>query len=130
MSTIEDYKLQYSLKFGQGGNTMVNVRAQSVDELEELLTGLVGKGPDIAAASEALGAVVTVSQGMPGTTVVNSPGQTVDSSAKTCGHQGPQGWVPHGQMKFIEKPDYAGHFCPLEKNDPNRCRPVYVRRGK
>lgn len=121
MSTIEDYKLQFSYKFGPGGNAMVNVRAQDAEELEKLLAGLVGKGPDIAAASTSLGAVVNLSGAMPGSEVINSPAQTADSTTKTC---------QHGVMKFISRPDYAGHFCPANRDDPTRCKPVYDRKSK
>src|SRR6266540_7559371 len=122
-AAVLDYKMQVSIKHGPGQSCMTNVRARDADELEYLLSGLVGKGPDIAAACEALGVVQTIAQAMPGTTVVNSPGQSGDSSPRTCGHQENGGWVSHGAMKYIEKPDYAGHFCPLAKDNPRRCKP-------
>lgn len=121
---VLDYKLQVSIKHGPGQSCMTNVRAQTAAELEALLADLVGRGPDIAAACEALGVVQTIAGAIPGTTVVNSPAQTADSAVRYCGENG-----KHGAMKFIEKPDYAGHFCPLDKNHPERCKPVYVRKG-
>jgi hypothetical protein len=38
---------------------------------------------------------------------------------------------PHGDMKYLTgngaKGPWAGHFCPLEKGDPDQCKPVFVK---
>lgn len=122
MSTDTDYKVQVSIKHGPNQSCMTNVRGGTVDEVEELLLGLVRLGPEIAAGCEALGAVQTVATVMPGTTYagLNAPAQTSSPAQQMC---------PHGAMKFIEKPEYAGHFCPADKTNPTRCKPVYVRKG-
>ncbi|MEU4726491.1 hypothetical protein AB0G06_43425 [Nonomuraea dietziae] len=37
----------------------------------------------------------------------------------------------HGDMKYLTgngaKGPWAGHFCPLEKGDPDQCKPIFVK---
>jgi hypothetical protein len=51
---------------------------------------------------------------------------------RTCGHHDGQQFIGHGQMNYREFTSkkngnfYKAYFCPLDKNDPNQCRAVYV----
>lgn len=120
----DDYAAQVSIKHGSRLECMTNVRADDVETLVGLLNELVRFGPDIADACEALGAVQAIAAAMPGTKVIeqNSPSQTGSRAQETC---------PHGTMRFKETADYAGHFCPADRNDPNvkRCAPRYTRQA-
>lgn len=50
--------------------------------------------------------------------IVTEPAAT-NSTARQC---------PHGQMKLIEK--YNSWFCPLDKSDSGRCKPIDAKTGR
>lgn len=53
------------------------------------------------------------------------------AEAKTCGHKENGQWVSHGQMIFRtgngNRGPWKGYFCPLPKDHPNQCRPIFVK---
>ena len=118
----DGYKLQTTIKHGPNMTAMTNIRANDVDELEATISGVIAAAPRIAEAIAAFGVVEVVATAMPGTQVIgttnaNSASNTIDRSPQFC---------PHGQMKFKETTDYAGHFCPADRSDNTRCKARYL----
>lgn len=129
----EDYKLQVSMKFGPRQEGMLNIRGDSAEEVRELLgdaaehlpgaTGILlgelTKDDGMVAAAKA------ITEAFPGTTTVTTgggPPQPPGNASQMC---------PHGARQYREDkanpPQWKAWFCRLEKNDPERCRPVYVK---
>lgn len=115
----ETYKFQTTIKHGPNLVAMTNVRANDPDELEAELSALISAAPTINDAIEALGVVEVFAQGGVKTTVVNSGPPALDPEVPTC---------KHGAMIARSGADWAGYFCPREKSDPDRCKPVYPKK--
>lgn len=114
----DGYIVQTSIKHGPGLVAMSNARGKDPDEFEVALSTLVGQAPRILEAIEALGVVDQLAQaGMKVDEVNTSPADTADSSTQAC---------KHGLMQFRSGADWAGHFCPLDKSNPDRCKPRYL----
>lgn len=123
----DKYIVQTSIKHGPGLVAMSNARGADPDEFEVALSTLVGAAPRILEAIEALGVADQIAQaGGRVTGVTTSPAAQADAAAQFCGPNG-----EHGQMQFRTASDgsWAGHFCPLGKENPNRCKPRYVKKG-
>lgn len=117
----DGYIVQTSIKHGPGLVAMSNARGKDPDEFEVALSTLVGAGPRIIEAIEALGVMDTLNQsGAKVSGVTTSPADTADSATQTC---------KHGAMTFRTGADWAGHFCPLDKSNPDRCKPIYKKKG-
>lgn len=128
----DNYKIQASIKFGPGGSGMLNLRADSADELRESTVAAVGVCAELAVLVEAFNtefsAVSAVAASFPGTTVQQQyPQQQPQQQYPAQQAQG--ALCPHGPMTYLEAKDgsWKGHFCPLQKGDPNKCKPRYVR---
>lgn len=126
---MEDYKLQVSYKVGPAGD-MINVRANTADELSVLLEGVGDYAPQIAAVRGLLqGAYVTLplatSPSTPDTTPSSYSAPTPENSAAslvapTCKH-GPRKLL-QGISKKNGKP-YKMWVCTLPQG-PEQCAPA------
>lgn len=126
----DDYKLQASVKFGPGQIGMINLRADTPEEMRGHAAAVVGLVGDLAVMTEALNtefaAVSAVASAFPGTTVIQQ-----QQAPQAPANQGNGNVCPHGQMMWRESPDggqsWKGYFCSLPKGDPAKCKPRYVR---
>jgi hypothetical protein len=120
----DGYAIQTTIKHGPNMAIMTNVRGDTPEEFESNLEAALGKALSIADLADALIGSVTVASAFPGTQMtnsqVNAPAATSDPAERKC---------KHGVMRWIEKPEYAGHFCPAEKGDDTRCKPEYAKKG-
>lgn len=126
---MEDYKLQVSYKVGPAGD-MINVRANTADELSVLLEGIGDYSPQIAAVRGLLqGAYITLplatSPSTQGTTQSSYSAPTPENSAEslvapTCKH-GPRKLL-QGISKKNGKP-YKMWVCTLPQG-PEQCQPA------
>lgn len=134
--TEENYKLQTSLKFGPYQQHMVNVRANSVNEMLELLDGLYNSRGFINSVATELvennepdfsHAVDNVKSEFP-TTTEHRPG--VVDPPRTYGSQPEPYECIHGAMKKYSGVNkngepYTAYFCPGPKNQP-QCKPKFL----
>lgn len=131
----DDYKAQVSLRFGPMQAAMLNLRADSINELDVLIDLSEQSIVKMGGLIEAANALAAVGQAMPGTTVVTQPapaapsawpGPTQPAPAPAFGGQSGQ-MCPHGAMVYKEGPDWKGHFCPAQRDDPTKCKARYIR---
>lgn len=124
----DDYKAQISLKFGPLGVGMLNLRADSIDELDILIDLAEPTLVKAGGLLEAAGPLATIGGTMPGTTVVpqqtTPPGQAAPAPA--FGQQSGQ-VCQHGAMVYKEGADWKGWFCPAQRDDPTKCKARYIR---
>lgn len=139
----DDYKLQTSVKVGANRDDMINVRANSVEELNTLLDGLHGSYGFISSVMTDLAngtapppdptqqAVGTLQQnGFPETQQVQPGVVTPQAQPQTYGQRPPPPQCIHGQMKYYEGTNKNGgafraYFCPGPKG-PNQCKPQFL----
>jgi hypothetical protein len=125
--TTENWKLQVSIKSTNGD--LINVRANTAEELSVLLEGLSDYSTQIAATSKAVSAAYVV---LPLSTGVSTPDTTpsgfsaptqasAPSSTPTCVHGGRV--FRQGVSKTTGKP-YAFWACPTPQGTPDQCKPV------
>lgn len=102
----ENWKAQLSVKFGRLGD-MINLRADSVDDLAEMSGKLADLGTVIVASAEEFQAKATIVQTFPETT-------KAPASGDVCAHG--VAWL----VKSGEKngKSWSGRFCQVE-NDPS-----------
>lgn len=125
----EEWKLQVSYKTGTGD--MINVRANTADELSVLLEGIGDYATQIVATNKLLGAAYNVAPlSTTGSTTsttppVSSPPTPVSEASGTaapvCKH-GARIWRS-GISKASGKP-YAFWACPSPQGTPDQCKPV------
>jgi len=116
---IEDWKLQVSYKSPNGD--LINVRANTSDELSVLLEGVSDYATQIAATGKLLaGAYTAAPLGTTGSTVVTSSIAPTSEASPTC---------VHGSRKFLSgiskkngKP-YKMWVCP-QPQGADQCTPV------
>lgn len=122
---MSEAPIKATLKAGGGYEApWVTVDANTPEELNDRLDGLANLG--------SLGKVVEVAELLRAAHVVASPspapaaGATVTQSAPPVS-SGPV--CPHGARTRREgngaKGKWVGYFCPLQKGDPNQCKPVW-----
>ena len=130
---IEDWKLQVSYKSPSGD--LINVRANTSDELSVLLEGVSDYATQIAATGKLLaGAYTAAPLGTTGSTVESQPAptystaQTPQASATAGGMSTPT--CIHGARIFRQgvskttgKP-YAFWACPTPQGTPDQCKPA------
>lgn len=129
----EDYRYQVSVKFGEHDNAMLNVRANTPDELAGALAAVNELAGDIALAPEVLRATAAVSNQFPGTEVINSGANSAGAGAGQGAQAATAGPdyanCPHGARVKRSGGNgsdaWEGYFCPLPKTDTRRCKPVY-----
>ena len=125
----DDYKLQVSIRSAQATNSdMINIRANTVEELSILLEGISDYSTQIAATARMITGAYVVSPlattpSTPATqvnpTFVTGP-QQVPSSTPTCVH-GARSYKT-GLAKATGKP-YAMWVCP-QPMGADQCKPV------
>lgn len=129
----EDWKLQVSIKSPTGD--LINVRANSADELSVLLEGLSDYSTQIASTSKAVAASYTVLPLSTGGSTQDTapaqsyaPTQAAPASATAGGMSTPT--CIHGARIFRQgvskttgKP-YAFWACPTPQGTPDQCKPV------
>ena len=122
--TTDNYKLQVSIK-AQNGD-LINVRANTADELSVLLEGLTDYSHQIAATSKAVAAAYTV---LPLATGSSTPEQQAAPISSTSQMQAASPTCVHGGRKFLSgvskkngKP-YAMWVCP-QPQGADQCSPV------
>ena len=119
----ESYKCQVSLRFGPGQVGMLNLRANSLDELGQLMgEALDGVVANAGLMIEQFAAVGIIAEAMPATAVVQQqPAQTRAPDAQ----QAPL--CTHGAMTWREDRggQWAGWFCRQPSSAPDRCKPRY-----
>ena len=126
----ENYRLQISPKIG---DTLVNLRAETTEEMQQLLAWARDNAVHITNALDTIRGVSAVAQAMPGTQVVSS--ETVPQQAQRAAQavQGTQRYAPnpsgppaptcqHGARVYKEGVNkkggtYKAWFCP--SNDRN-----------
>lgn len=122
-------KLQVNYKLADG--TLINVYADSVDELADLLKGLSDVTHAISSTSAALtggstsSAVSMVAASLGGEVISNS-------MMPVHGATVPDGFCRHGKLVYREsKPGapktWKGWFCPSPKGTPDQCEPKFIR---
>lgn len=111
------------------GDALVNLRADTTDEMGKLVQWATEHAGDIAAAIAAfnLGAVGANPTVVPNTQVAptqvptNFPPAPAASSAPTC---------QHGQMTHrtgtSARGDWAAYFCPTPKGSPGQCKAIFL----
>lgn len=130
--TTENWKLQVSMKATNGD--LINVRANTADELSVLLEGIADYSHQVAATSKAIAAAYTVLPLATGGTTqdtaqqppfvpTQAPTPSVGAggmSTPTCVH-GPR-IFRQGVSKTNGKP-YAFWACPTPQGTPDQCKP-------
>jgi hypothetical protein len=122
--TVENWKLQVSYKTGSGD--MINIRANTADELSVLLEGVGDYAVQIAATQRLLGASYTAAPlGTADTTpsiapAAFSPTTQAGVVSPTCVHG--TRTFRSGVSKTTGKP-YAFWSCPLPMG-PEQCKPA------
>jgi hypothetical protein len=148
----ENWKVQASFKFGTNNADMLNVRAESADELKELIAGitnvdLVGAGNAVRSGvvasddtttqrinqvAQALGATVEETyweaEPKPKPTPPPVPPRYAApaTSAPICQH-GPMKLVPAGVRKKTGKPYGAFWACDCGKPRDEQCKAISVK---
>jgi hypothetical protein len=125
----EDWKLQVSYKTGTGD--LINVRANTADELSILLEGIGDFATQIAAVQKlVVGAATTAPLSTPTTTTSTRPPQSSvppQASAPSGGSAGPT--CQHGARKFKSGISsktgnpYSMWVCPMPQG-ADQCKPV------
>jgi hypothetical protein len=130
--TTENWKLQVSMKATNGD--LINVRANTADELSVLLEGIADYSHQVAATSKAIAAAYTVLPLATGGTTQDTaqqpsfvPTQAQPQSATAGGMSTPT--CVHGARIFRQgvskttgKP-YAFWACPTPQGTPDQCKP-------
>jgi len=125
----EDWKLQVSYKTPSGD--MINIRANTAEELSVLLEGIGDYSTQIAATQQKVVGAYTLtplstSSSTTSTTHSNysapTPVSTVSGTAAPVCKHGPRIWR-EGISKASGKP-YAFWACPSPQGTPDQCKPV------
>lgn len=132
--SVEDWKLQVSYKVGNGD--MINIRANTADELSVLLENIGDYATQIAATQKALALAVTVSplstssstaSTAPAPSSMPPQAQTPTATAPSSGTTGPT--CIHGPRKYksgiSQKTGnpYSMWVCPMPQG-AEQCKPV------
>ena len=131
--TVENWKLQVSIKTPVAD--LINIRANTADELSVLLEGISDFSTQIAATQKMVSGAYNASPlGTTGSTVESQPAPTYSTaptpqasataggmSTPTCIHGGRI--FRSGTSKTTGKP-YAFWACPTPQGTPDQCKPV------
>lgn len=129
--TTENWKLQVSMKAANGD--LINVRANTADELSVLLEGIADYSHQVVATSKAVAAAYAVSPLTTGaSTQDTAPSQSYAPTQAPTQHVGTGMSTPtcvHGARIFRQgvsktngKP-YAFWACPTPQGTPDQCKP-------
>lgn len=125
----EEWKLQVSYKTSSGD--MINIRANTADELSVLLEGIGDYSPQIAATSVKIGGAYTAlplstssstASTKPSTSSTPTPVSAASGTAAPVCKHGARIWRS-GTSKTTGKP-YAFWACPSPQGTPDQCKPV------
>jgi hypothetical protein len=131
--TVENWKLQVSIKTPIGD--LINIRANTADELSVLLEGISDFSTQIAATQKMIAGAYNASPlGTTGSTVESQPAPTYSTaptpqasataggmSTPTCIHGARI--FRSGTSKTTGKP-YAFWACPTPQGTPDQCKPA------
>jgi len=112
----EDWKLQVSYKTPTGD--MINIRANTADELSVLLEGIGDYSTQISSVQQKVVGAYTLA---PLSTTSSTIGTASGTAAPVCKH-GARIWR-EGISKASGKP-YAFWACPSPQGTPDQCKPV------
>jgi len=125
----EDWKLQVSYKTPSGD--MINVRANTADELSVLLEGVGDYSPQIAATQQKIVGSYALNPSLTSSSTTSTRPSTYSAptpvspasgtAAPVCKH-GARIWR-EGISKASGKP-YAFWACPSPQGTPDQCKPV------
>jgi hypothetical protein len=132
MTANEDWKLQVSFKVnGMKDGDMINIRANTADELSVLLEGIGDYSPQIAATAKLIGSAYvvaplstpdTTTNTMPSPSLPPTPVSEVSGTASpTCKHGARI--YRSGVSNKTGKP-YAFWACPTPQGTPDQCKPA------
>lgn len=122
----DGWKLQASFKFGKNQEAMLNVRANTPQELDDTCQAVNDVVGTLCVLADFLRANSVVAESFPGSTVVgsqNNPAPAYKSQPAQPAAAGVE--CRHGPMVKRSGPDWEGYFCPMPKDHPERCKPVY-----
>lgn len=134
----QDFKIQQNVKVG---NDLINLRADNVNEFEQIAQWAVANAALFVNVQAALASVPPALAGnVTSTQVINDapqqggwaqPQQTAAPSwSQPDTSQGPA--CKHGPMVARSgqgaKGPWSGHFCPTPKGTPDQCPPQFARR--
>lgn len=123
----EDYKVQVSFKFGTNQQGMVNVRGSEVGEVDLLMSeAREVLLPSLAGLDEELKAAGLIQATFPGSTPMSQGGAQPAQSNAAASNGGAPSCV-HGPRVHRSGDGWQGWFCPADRNDPNKCKPQYIR---
>lgn|SRR5678810_737954 len=125
MSEVSEGKIQLSDK---ANGTLINVRAETVDELAEIVDGLIEKGDDIVTKFSSFKelwiakGILTQSDrgGNFSKGAANGPESSVGSSESSGGTPS----CKHGPMKDLRGRGYKSDFYCTEKDRDAQCKAV------
>ena len=124
----DDYKLQVSYKTGTGD--LINIRANTVDELSVLLEGIGDFATQIAAVQKlVVGASATAPLSTPSSTLNTEPPRSSAPPQATPPSAGAGPICQHGQRKFKSGISsktgnpYSMWVCPMPQG-ADQCKPV------
>lgn len=118
----EESNIQLSDKVN---GTLINVRADSAEELAELVAGLVEKADEIVTKFSSFKEVfvakgiLTQSEGRSGGTFKGS-----ESNAAATSGEGGTPTCKHGPMKDLRSKNYKSDFYCTESDRDKQCKPV------
>lgn len=128
----DDFKVQWNVSLPPAAQyakgDMLNVRGNTVAEVEELIDHILEndgeflvKATNAATLLRGLGAANDGLGNTGASESSNSQSSSSDSgSFRTCEHGKRTRREGYGK-----KGKWVGHFCPLDKGDPNQCEPVW-----
>lgn len=129
MTANEDWKLQVSYKTPNGD--MINIRANTADELSVFLEGIGDYSPQIAATAKLIaGAYAVAPLSTPSSTPSTTPSpsspptpvqEASGTAAPTCKHGARI--YRSGVSSKTGKP-YAFWACPTPQGTPDQCKPA------
>lgn len=144
----ENWKIQVSPRVG---DTLINVRAETAEELGRLLEYLEQNATTIQSTIQALNTQGAVAASFPGSQNVQGPApqappqqqgwsqqgtqQYQQPAAPQAGGQqqppGPPAVCAHGPMRWKtgngDNGPYQGWVCTAPRNDPNKCKNQWIR---
>ena len=128
--SAEDWKLQVSIKTPSGD--LINIRANTAEELSVLLEGISDYSTQIAATQKMVHGAYNVSPLATTTSTVDNPPRATSAPAPTAGQSATGLSSPtcvHGPRKFLSgiskkngKP-YSMYVCP-QPQGADQCSPV------
>lgn len=122
----ESTKMQLNLKTRSSVNpqrdSLINLYADTSEELDELLDGLISVLPKINEVEKILGAVEVIQTAM-------APQPAQQRAAEPVAPAGDVPICAHGPM--VQRSgtkngrSWTGHFCPTPKDTPGQCNPIF-----